>query len=75
MSKQTLTPKKAHKILLSERKKIRTAVANYMQSEGCGCCSDDEMHYLHKVTLATLLKVPKYSDGSGYDFSKFKDEK
>lgn len=51
---------------------IRRAVADYMQSEGCSCCQDIDGHREHKKTLAKLLKVPKYNDGSGYDFGRFK---
>lgn len=50
---------------------IRTAVADYMQSEGCGCCQDREAHVEHTKVLAELLDVPEYPDGSGYDFGKF----
>lgn len=51
---------------------IREAVANYMYSEGCSCCEDTDAHTEHKAVLAELLHVPKYDDGSGYDFSKFR---
>lgn len=47
---------------------IRIAVANYVQSEGCDCCQGGN-HSEHKKALAELLKVPMYSDGSGYDFN------
>jgi hypothetical protein len=53
-------------------KQLRNAVANYMQSEGCSCCRDCEAHERHTNTLAKLLKVPKYNDDSGYNFSRFK---
>ncbi len=51
---------------------IRTAVANYMNSEGCSCCRDIKAHKEHEKRLAELLNVPMYSDESGYDFGKFK---
>ena len=51
---------------------IRRAVADYMHSEGCGCCSNAERQDKAEATLAKLLRVPKYKDGSGYDFSKFR---
>lgn len=54
------------------RKALRTAVADYMRSEGCSCCEDEVAHAKHKEALAKLLRVPKYKDGSGYDFSKFR---
>lgn len=51
--------------------KIRQAVADYMRSEGCGCCSDYDAHKGHKNKLGKLLKVEHYEDISGYDFSKY----
>lgn len=50
---------------------IRRAVADYMRSEGCSCCRNTEDHKKHEAVLAKLLGVPKYKDGSGYDFGKF----
>lgn len=52
---------------------IRIAVANYMGSEGCSCCQGSD-HDDHKEALAKLLNVPKYPDGSGYDFRRFRDQ-
>lgn len=52
---------------------IRTAVANYMKSEGCSCCRDYKGHKEHEAKLAKLLRVPAYEDGSGYDFGKFEE--
>lgn len=57
-----------------EIKEIRKAVANYMGSEGCSCCRDYEAHEKHAEVLGKLLKVPKYKDGSGYDFRRFRDK-
>ena len=54
------------------REVIRRAVADYMQSEGCGCCGDYLEHKMHTATLGTLLRVPPYKDGSGHDFRKFR---
>lgn len=54
--------------------KIREAVANYMQSEGCGCCEDHEKHSADEAVLAKLLNVKKYDDGSGYNFHKYRTE-
>lgn len=55
------------------KKELRTAVANYMWSEGCSCCQDVEAHKEHTKVLAELLDVDTYDDGSGYDFSKYRD--
>lgn len=53
-------------------KKIRQAISDYMYSEGCSCCGDYEEHRKHRATLGKLLKVRPFSDGSGYDFSKYR---
>jgi len=55
-------------------KEIRTAVADYMYSEGCSCCRGLE-HDANAARLGKLLKVPPYPDGSGHDFSKFRTKK
>ena len=57
-----------------EIKTIRQLIADYMVSEGCSCCRDEEKHDEVKNALAKLLKVPKYKDGSGYDFGKFESK-
>jgi hypothetical protein len=54
------------------KRAIREAIANYMYSEGCSCCRDEEAHREHTQILAKLLSVPKYSDGSGYNFTHYK---
>ena len=54
------------------KKHLRELVANYMQSEGCSCCQNVEKHNENKEKLAKILNVPKYEDGSGYDFEKYK---
>lgn len=54
-------------------KEIREAVADYVASEGCSCCEGAD-HDVHKERLARLLRVPKYDDGSGYNFYKFKSK-
>ena len=53
---------------------IRQAVADYIWSEGCSCCEDREAHERHSERLGKLLRVPKYEDGSGRDFSRFRSE-
>ena len=53
-------------------KEIRNAVADYIGSEGCSCCRNSDKHDEAEARLGKLLRVPKYSDGSGYDFSKFR---
>lgn len=56
------------------REEVRIALADYMRTEGCSCCQDRTGHEAAAERLAKLLKVPKYSDGSGYDFQKFRKE-
>jgi hypothetical protein len=51
---------------------IRSAVADYMFSEGYSCCEDSEAHDRHEKVLAKMLQVPSYTDGSGYDFYRFR---
>lgn len=50
---------------------LRRAVADYMASEGCGCCSNHIQHKEDEHALAKLLDVPAFKDGSGYDFRLF----
>lgn len=57
------------------RADVRTAVADYMRSEGCACCQNIEDHKDHKERLAELLDVPKYEDGSGCDFGRYETGK
>ncbi len=54
---------------------IRRAVADYMSSEGCSCCRSIDRHDENEAVLAKLLKVPMYSDKSGYDFGRFETKK
>lgn len=54
---------------------LRRAVADYMRSEGCSCCQNTRDHSKHEATLANLLRVKKYKDGSGYDFSKYQTKR
>jgi hypothetical protein len=51
---------------------IRQALADYMYSEGCSCCCRTDAHVEAKERLAKMLRVPKYKDGSGYDFYRFR---
>jgi len=60
--------KKKHVVDLVE---IRNAVADYLNTEGCSCCQDRSGHDAAMERIGTLLRIPKYSDGSGYDFSPF----
>lgn len=54
------------------RKQVRQAVADYMLTEGCDCCRQNDEHELNAEKLAKLLNVTKYKDGAGYEFSKYR---
>ncbi len=56
-------------------KTIKQLIADYMASEGCSCCESTEEHDIVKEKLARLLHIPKYKDGSGYDFGKYRSKK
>lgn len=60
-----------NKELTDFRKQVRETIANYMYSEGCSCCQDIDGHKKHSERLAKLLSVPRYKDGSGFDFARF----
>ena len=50
---------------------IRTAVADYMWSEGCSCCQGSQ-HDAHAATIAKMLRVRPYADGSGFNFQRYR---
>lgn len=54
---------------------VRTAVADYIRSEGCSCCRDRQAHEEHTEALAKLLDVKPYDDNSGYDFAPYRTVK
>ena len=58
----------------SHIRNLRRAVADYMCSEGCGCCRDNEAHKEHKARIAKLLRVPRYKDRSGFNFPRFRSK-
>lgn len=51
-----------------ELKALRTAVADYMQSEGCSCCQNIEAHNAAEAVLAKLLKVGKLRGWRHFNF-------
>nr|WP_298660844.1 hypothetical protein [uncultured Flavobacterium sp.] len=70
--KQALRKTDVSGSLLAE---IRRAVADYVKSEGCSCCQDRDAHKEAAERLGKLLKVKKYSDGSGRDFYAYASKK
>lgn len=63
--------KQVQRTRASMRADIRQLLANYLSSEGCTCCQGSD-HDKHLAALAKYLNVPKYDDGSGYDFQRYK---
>lgn len=57
---------------MTKLEKIRRAFADYVFSEGCSCCRNTEVHEEAATELAELLDVPRYDDGSGFDFTRFR---
>lgn len=66
MEKQDLKPLRPKKL-----EQVRTAFADYWWSEGCTCCQDTDAHKKAEAELAALLQVPKYDDGSGFNWKLF----
>lgn len=52
---------------------VRRAVADYIATEGCGCCRGND-HEAYQERLGKMLLVQKYSDCSGRNFSKFRSK-
>lgn len=57
--------------MTKKMQKLRQAIADYKQTEGCSCCQDVDGHKEAEAQIASLLEVPMYDDLSGYDFNKF----
>ena len=51
------------------KKAIREALADYVRSEGCSCCRNNEEHDAAARRLAKLLEIPLYKDESGVDWN------
>jgi hypothetical protein len=68
-------PDKVERERRAFKSELRQAVADYMSSGGCSCCQNTEAHDEAKKRLAKMLGVPKYSDGSGFDFYRFKSKR
>ena len=56
---------------VTKNAEIRWAVADLLHAAGCSCCRDNDEWKAAQARLAKLLRVPKYPDGSGFDFSRF----
>lgn len=55
-----------------DKKEVRRLVADLLFASGCDCCQNPEKWSEAKESLAKLLRVPKYSDGSGRDFYRYR---
>lgn len=47
---------------------LRDLVATLWCASGCSCCRDDDAWEKASHELAELFGIPKYDDGSGYDW-------
>ncbi len=58
----------------AQKTALRRAIADYMQSEGCSCCSDYEAHEKHNHVLGELLGIRPLKERGDiyYDFTKFR---
>lgn len=54
---------------------VRTAFADYVSSEGCGCCRNTSKHDDAMQKLASLLEIEPYDDGSGINTYKYATKK
>ncbi|GEM_PF-5557137 len=52
---------------------VRTLVAKLWCASGCSCCRDDTAWNAASAALGDLFDVPKYEDGSGYDWYAIRD--
>lgn len=50
-------------------REVREALKDYVESEGCGCCSNYGKHEEAANKLGELLGFDKYLDDSGYDLT------
>lgn len=53
---------------------VRQAVADYIATEGCSCCQDVDGHKAAMERLGKLIRMKKYSDGSGYDYGLYRSK-
>lgn len=53
-----------------ELDQLRDAIADYMASEGCGCCRNHDAHDANRKRIGELLKIRADKEG-WHDFSKF----
>jgi hypothetical protein len=54
--------------------KARAWVSALYCASGCSCCRDDDGWEAASEVLAGLLDIPKYGDGSGFDFYAVRDD-
>ena len=55
-------------VLHEDVQKIKQALVQYINSEGCGCCENDDEHEAAEKTLAELFDVPRHSNNLHYDW-------
>lgn len=72
---ERLVPAYANQCRSARVDELRTAIADYMYSEGCSCCRNNEAHAINKKRIAELLDVPAQPDGCDdvwFDFSPYR---
>ena len=74
MPKKTRPKESEAKVSDTERVKLREIVAEYRRSEGCSCCRRELEHVAAENELARILKPLRYSDDSGWDWTKGQSE-
>ena len=52
----------------------RNLIAVLYCASGCDCCQDTDKFDESSNRLAEMFSIPKYTDGSGYDFYKVRDK-
>lgn len=60
--------------LEAENAALREWVAKLYCAAGCDCCRDTDGWYEAAGKLGEMLNIPKYDDGSGYDFYAVRDQ-
>jgi hypothetical protein len=58
----------------AEIERLRGLVAKLYCAAGCSCCRDDTAWEAASDELAEGFNIPKYEDGSGYDWYSVRDQ-
>lgn len=55
--------------------KLRITFADYVTSEGCGCCKNNILNDKASLKLGKSLDAEMYKDNSGVNWNKYKSNK